>query len=155
RGPGAANAARGLGIEKAVAAGERSGRDHFARKATVTTGGVGDPSARIIGDRLPADAAGGRRASRDLTPSADRPGLRNIFLDVEIGIVLDGLAGLGVDALGPGHLIDILVGVEKLAVGAVEPVEEAIASPMRQDLPVLTIDRQSDDLVDAVLVVVP
>src|SRR5262249_10990104 len=45
-----------------------------------------------------------------------------IGLDRSGGIVVDRLAGLRIDALGPGDLLLVLVGAQELAVGAVERV---------------------------------
>src|SRR5207237_24061 len=58
------------------------------------------------------------------------------------------------DALGPGHLLDVLRGLEELAAAALKGVVEAVAAGMRDDLAVLAVDFRVDQDVGAGLVVV-
>src|SRR5262249_13073529 len=77
-----------------------------------------------------------------------------VDLDVLGGIVLERLAGLRIDARGPGHALDVLSCFEELAVEPIEDVLEAVATGMRQDLAVLAVHLGVDDDVAASLVVV-
>src|SRR5262249_43032926 len=77
-----------------------------------------------------------------------------IDLDIPAWIVVERLAGLRIDALGPVHLLDRLRGFEKLPVDAIEGVCEAVTARMEQDLPILTVYPGVDENVAAGLVVV-
>src|SRR5258708_1778267 len=70
-----------------------------------------------------------------------------IDLDVRIGIVVERLAGLGVKARRPVHLIGVLLAGDERAVGAVERVEIAVAGGMDHKLAVLAADLGIDDRV--------
>src|SRR5258708_6029370 len=77
-----------------------------------------------------------------------------IGLDVLAGIVVERLAGLLVDALGP---VDLRIGLrqDRLTVEAVEGVEEAVAGRVGDELARLPGDVAVDQDVGADLVVVP
>ncbi len=57
-----------------------------------------------------------------------------VDLHALVRIVVDRLAGLGIDALGPIDFLGILGGLEECAVAAVEQVFEAVAVGEREDL---------------------
>ncbi len=63
---------------------------------------------------------------------------------------LDGPAGLQVDARGPVDLVDEREGVDQLAVGAVQHVEEVVAIGMSGQLLVALV--VADQLIDTVIV---
>src|SRR5262249_55883556 len=69
-------------------------------------------------------------------------------------IVVGGLARLGVDAPGPGDLLDGLRRVQELTVESIEDVVETVAPRMREDLAVLPVHLRIYDDVSAGLVVV-
>jgi hypothetical protein len=60
-----------------------------------------------------------------------------IGLHVLARIVVDRLAALGIDALGPRHLGAVLNRVEELAVEAIHRVVEPVAVGMHDELAVL------------------
>src|SRR6267154_5502129 len=74
-------------------------------------------------------------------------GALGIDLDVRIGIVVERLAGLGVKARRPVHLVGVLLASDERAVGAVERVEIAVAGGMNHKLAVLAADLGIDDRV--------
>src|SRR5262249_46858331 len=76
------------------------------------------------------------------------------ILHVLGGIVVDRLAGLRIDALGPGDLGGILHGFQELAVLPVERVVEAVAVGMDEELAVLAAELAVDDDLRAAGVVV-
>src|SRR5580700_2094145 len=57
-----------------------------------------------------------------------------IELHAAARIIVDRLAGLGIDALGPVHLLLILIGPQELSAGAIEGVEETVAREVRHHL---------------------
>src|SRR5215468_1246914 len=63
-----------------------------------------------------------------------------IALHVARRVVVKRLAGLGIDALGPGHLLLVLVGPQELAVGAVERIVEAVTGEVRHNLADFAVD---------------
>jgi hypothetical protein len=54
-----------------------------------------------------------------------------VFLHIGVGIVVERLAGLGIEAGRPVQLIDILLAEHEQAAGAVERVVEAVARRAR------------------------
>src|SRR5207249_3243421 len=60
-------------------------------------------------------------------------------LHVLARIVVDGLAGLGIDALGPGDLVGILRRFQELAVLPIQGVVEAVAVGVNEELAVLAV----------------
>ena len=64
---------------------------------------------------------------------------RSVALQILGRVVVDGLAGLGVDALGPGHLRHILGRLEELPVEPVERVVEAVARGVSKNPAVLAV----------------
>src|SRR5262249_61536809 len=63
-----------------------------------------------------------------------------VELDRRVGIVVDRLAGLRVDALRPGDLLLVLISAQELTAVAVERVVIAIAREVGDDLAILAID---------------
>src|SRR5499427_6805137 len=130
---------------------------HLALKliATFARRDVDQVQFGIKGRGLPVLAAWRRR-----TPRRNRIGARgvaplHIGLHVLGGIVVERPAGLGVDTLGPGQLIDILFAGDEGTVDAIERVIEAVARPVHHQLAILAVDLGIDDLVlgDFVIVV--
>src|ERR1019366_2218513 len=107
-----------------------------------------------VGGRPVIGAAGGVWADAPRHLVVVRIGRLGVELEVLGGIVFDRLAGLGIDALGPGHLIDMLGGLEELAVAAVENVFKAVAARMGDDLAILAVHLGVEQDVGAGLVVV-
>ena len=101
------------------------------------------------------DAAVPGRAGALHAVAAQRARLRHVGLHVELGIVFDRLAGLGIEALGPVEVVDVLAALDEAAVVAIERVEEAVAAEMADHLARLAVDGGVVQHVDAVLVVVP
>src|SRR4051794_2766856 len=66
-------------------------------------------------------------------------------LHVLARIVIDGLAGLGIDAFGPGDLLGILCRLQELAVLAIECVVEAVAVGVDKELAIVAVDLAIDD----------
>ena len=104
------------------------------REAAFGADAVGDLLDRIVGGRLVRDAAVPGRAGALHAVAAQRARLRHVVLHVELGIVFDRLAGLGIEALGPVQVVHVLAALDEAAVGAVERVEEAVAPEMADDL---------------------
>src|SRR4029077_15325050 len=77
-----------------------------------------------------------------------------IGLQILVGIVVDRLAGLGIDALGPGDLADVLRGLQELSAEPIEAVGKAIARSANDSLAVLAVDPGIDQDVTAGLVIV-
>src|SRR5260221_6134748 len=77
-----------------------------------------------------------------------------IVLDIAGRIVIERLAGLGVEAGRPVQLIDILLAGNEGAVGAVERVEEAVPRRVNEKLAVLAIDLGVDDRMLGNLIVI-
>src|SRR5262249_53512763 len=67
------------------------------------------------------------------------------ILHVLARIIVDRLAGLGIDAFGPGHLIGVLRRLEELAVLAIECVVEAVAVGVDEKLAIVAVDLAVDD----------
>src|SRR2546428_2563820 len=109
----------------------------------------------MVGRRLVRDAAVPGRAGALLSVAAQRPRDRVVDLHVDLGIVIERPAGLGIDPLGPVEIVHVLVGLDEFAVGAVERVVEAVAPEMGDDLALLAGDRRVVEHVDADLVVSP
>src|SRR5262249_57841816 len=107
-----------------------------------------------VGRRPIVVAAGGVRA--DAAGALVGIDLRPFGIDLEVlaRIILDRLAGLGVDTLGPGHFLDVLHRLDELAVATIEGVVEAVAAGMRDDLAVLAIHLGVGEDVGAGLVLV-
>jgi hypothetical protein len=72
---------------------------------------------------------------------------RRIDLHIDIGIVIERLAGLRVEAGCPVQCVDILLAGNKGAIGAVKHIEEAIARGMHDELAILAVDLGVDDRV--------
>src|SRR5258708_19440697 len=70
-----------------------------------------------------------------------------IDLDVRVGIVVERLASLGVEARRPVNVMGVLLAGNERAVGAVERVEIAVAGGMDHKLAVLAADLGIDDRV--------
>src|SRR5215470_6849572 len=70
------------------------------------------------------------------------------------GVVVDGFAGLGVDALGPGYARHILGGFQELAVQPVERIMETVARRVGEKLAILAVDLAVNQDVGAGLVIV-
>src|SRR5262249_30869604 len=67
-----------------------------------------------------------------------------IGLHILAGIVVERLAGLGIEALGPGYLLGILYRFEELAVEPVEDVVEAVAVRVHHQFAVVAVDLAVD-----------
>ena len=91
-------------------------------------------SCRRRAARAPRDCRSARRAS---------------------GSYSTGLPVFGSMPLGPVQIVDVLLGLDELAVGAIERVEEAVAPEVADDLALLAVDRRVVEHVDADLVEVP
>ena len=91
----------------------------------------------------------------DHAVAAQRASSRHVLLDVELGIVFDRLAGLGIEALGPVQIVDVLAALDEAAIAAIERVEKSIAAEVRDDLARFTVDRHVVEHVNADLVIVP
>src|SRR5713101_3073028 len=70
------------------------------------------------------------------------------------GVVVDGFAGLGIDALGPGYARHILGGLQELPVLPVKRIMETVACRMGKELAVLAVDLAVDQDMGPGLVVV-
>src|SRR5262245_26309179 len=83
-------------------------------------------------------------------------GVRAFRVDLQVlrRIIIDRLTGLRIDALGPGHLLDVLHRLDELAAGAIERVVEAVAAGVRDDLAVLAVHLGVNQDVGTGLVVV-
>ena len=127
------------------------GRD---RGAALQRRDVDELGLLAVGGRPVIGAAGGVGTHPPRHLVVVHIGALGIELEVLAGLVLDRLAGLGIDALGPGDLIDMLGGLEELAVAAIEDVFEAVAARMRDDLAILAVHLGVDEDVGAGLVVV-
>src|SRR5262249_29535672 len=127
---------------------DRDGAATFLRRNVEVAG------LAAVGRRpeIGAAADGGADLARRLID--DGPGALGIGLHLFAWIVVDRLAGLLIDAFGPGDHLDVLGGFEELAVEAIEHVVEAIATGMRDDLAILAVDLGVDEDVSAGLVVV-
>ncbi len=79
---------------------------------------------------------------------------QRVILDVLARIIVDRLAGLGIDALGPGDLGGILHGLEELAVLPVERVMESVAIGVDEELAILAVHLAVDDDLRAAGIVV-
>src|SRR5262249_30626413 len=66
-------------------------------------------------------------------------------LHVLARIVVDRLAGLGIDALRPGHLVGILRRLQELAILPIQRVVEAIAIGVNEKLAIVAVDLAVDD----------
>src|SRR6185295_3593476 len=125
----------------------------------ILTGGHGrnveELGLRAVG-RRPVVVAAGAVGAKPL----HRLGLRGrggarIELHVLGWIVVDGLAGLLVDAFGPVDVVHVGFGRDDLAVVALHGVGEAVTRRMRDQLAVLAGDLAVDENVRADLVIVP
>src|ERR1700722_10652331 len=94
------------------------------------------------------------RATQKLALLAPRGRADLVGLQIFVRVVLDGLAGLGVDPVRPIHLCGILLGLDELAVAAVKGIEKPVAAEMREYLPVFAIYFGVDQLAYADLIVV-
>src|SRR5262249_25656318 len=121
--------------------------------AALVAGDVDEPGRAAVSVRPEIGAAMYVRAGVALDVGAALPVVR-IGLHVLAGIVVHRLAGLGIDALGPGHLGAVLRALEELAVDAIEGVVEPVAVGMGEELAVLAIDLAVDDDLRAAGVVI-
>src|SRR5262249_48321182 len=80
---------------------------------------------------------------------------RQILLHIELRIVLERHAGLGIETLGPVQLVGVLSTLDEAAIAAIDRIEEAVAGEMADDLALLAIDYLIIEHVDADLVVIP
>src|SRR5579871_3926985 len=103
---------------------------------------------RIIGGRLPVLATRVSRAKL-LTLRLGATAVRalGIGLAVGVGIIVDRLACLGVEAGRPVHLVGVLLAGDEGAVGAIKRVEVAVAGGVHHELAVLAVDLGVDDRV--------
>src|SRR5262249_54851073 len=92
-------------VEGAVPTLEGRGRA-IPTGASLNAHSIGDLLYWIIGGRLIGDAAVPGRAGALYAVPAQWACFRHIDLHVELGIVFDRLAGLGVEALGPVEVVD-------------------------------------------------
>src|SRR5262249_5603186 len=125
------------------------------REAAFDADAVGDLLDRVIGHRLMRDAAMPGRAGALHAVAAQRPRLGDALLPVELGVVFERFAGLGIETFGPVQIVHVLAALDEAAVGAVERIEETVAPEMRHRLATLPIDGGVVEKMDAVLVVVP
>src|SRR5580704_10599095 len=109
----------------------------------------------MIGDRLMRHTAMPGRASSLHAVAAQCSRFRYVALHIELRIVFDRLAGLGIETPGPVEIIHVLPALDEAAIGAIERVEEAIAPEMSYDLAALAVDRGVVEQMNAVLVGVP
>mgnify|MGYP003694452209 CR=1 FL=1 len=125
-----------LALLRVDAAVRRLERDRRAvlREAALDADAVGDLLDRIVRHRLVRDAAVPGRAGALHAVAAQRARFGDVLLHVELRIVFERLAGLGIDALGPVQIVDVLSALDEAAVGAIERVEEPVASEMADDL---------------------
>ena len=144
-------------VEPAVRPLECRGRA-VLREAALRPDAIGDVFDRVVGGRLVRDAAVPGRAGAFHhvgTIRAHRTRLGNVFLHVEAWIVLDRLAGLGIEPLGPVQLVHVLAALDETAVVAIERIVEAVAPKVADHLAVLAVDVDVEQHVDADLVIVP
>src|SRR5262249_60207650 len=94
----------------------------FLREAAFGADAVGDVLDRIVGGRLVRHAAVPGRTGplHDAVIGAQRARRRNVALDVELGVVLDRHAGLGIKPLGPIELVHILAALDGAAIAAIQ-----------------------------------
>ena len=121
--------------------------------AAFVAGDVEEPGAGAVGVRPEIGAAMDVRAGVLDHVGVALPVVR-IGLHVLAGVVVDRLAALGIDALGPGHLGAVLHRLEELAVEAIDGVVEAVAVGMHDELAVLAVDLAVDDDLRAAGIVV-
>src|SRR5262249_1184640 len=108
-------------------------------RARAQSGPAADDGRRERSACRPARAGSTLRAGQHL-----RDRLR-VGLEVLVRIVIDRLAGLRIDALGPGHLADVLRGLEELAVEAVEAVDKAVTCGAHDGLAILAVHPGIDE----------
>src|SRR3954466_1282478 len=96
-----------LGVDAAI---RRLVRDHGAvlGEAALDADAIGDLLDRIISHRLVRDPAVPGWAGTLHPVAAQRTGFGEVLLNVELRIVFQRLAGLGIDALGPVQVVDVL-----------------------------------------------
>src|SRR5262249_44492416 len=100
-------------------------------------------------------AAGRGRAHLLGLRARHRRGSPGIDLDILARVVIDRLASLRIDALGPVDVLEVGLDHEGLPVAALHGVEEAVARRVRDQLAVLAGDLAVDQNVRARLVIVP
>src|SRR5262249_20600827 len=115
--------------------------------------GIGDAQRRVIPRREEVRTALEIRAGRVLRPGAGLLAFR-VGLQILGRIILQRLAGLGIDALRPGQLGNILGRLDVRAVGAVEVVKDAVPAKVGQNLTILAVDLGVDQQLGADLVIV-
>ena len=83
--------------------------------------------------------------------------VRNARIDLQIlvGIIVEGLARLLVDALGPVDVLEVGLGNQRLTGGALIGVEEAVARRMGDERALLPVHRRIEHDVGADFVIVP
>ena len=107
-----------------------------------------------VGRREVIHAALDIRTALQLPLLAPRRFADFIHLEHLARIVLDWLAGLGIDAIGPIDFLRVLLGRDELPVVAVQPIEEAVAAEMGDDLAILAVHLRVDQLIDPDLVII-
>src|SRR6267378_595890 len=141
-------------VEPAVRALE-SGGSAILAEAAFGAHAIRDVLHRIIGRRLIRNAAVPRGACAFHRIAAQRARLWHVALHIERGVIFERLAGLGVEALGPVQVVDVLAAAHEAAVVAVERIVEAVATEMAEHLAHLAVDVGVIQQVDADLVIVP
>ena len=101
------------------------------------------------------DAAVPGRAGSLEAVAAQRPRRGVVDLNVEFGIVVERLAGPGIEPLGPVQIVDVLASSEEFAVGAINRVVKPVAREMADDLAASAVDRRVVQHVDADFIEVP
>ena len=96
---------------------------------------------------------GGARTLHAVTALGAR--LRVVHLHVEIGVVIQRAAGVGVQPFGPVQIIHILCAFDKFAGGAIERIVKPIAPEVTDNAAALTVDGGVVEHMDAVFVVIP
>src|SRR5436309_970279 len=102
--------------------------------ATFEAGNIEEPRLGAVRGRPQIAAARNFRTYEPRSLVLQDTGRICIQLQIPGRVIIDGLAGLRIDALGPGDFGDILAHVEKLAGGAIEAVIESVTARMRDDL---------------------
>ncbi len=116
---------------------------------------VDEPRLGAVGGRPVIVAAVVRWAKLLERRARDQVADARIGLDVLAWVIVERLAGLLIEALGPIDVVHIGLGDDDLAVVAVHRIEEAVAGRMGDELARLAVDRAVDENVGPDLVEVP
>src|SRR5215469_12226393 len=100
-----------------------------------------------VGRREEIDAARHVWARQERSLFAPRRLADLVGLEILFGVVLDRLAGLGIDAVGPVDLLSVLRRREELPVVAIQGVEKTVAAEMRNDIAIFAVDLGVDQLI--------